>query len=176
MAAIDPSAEPEYSGTTNGNTPVRATLKLIRQPIGPVSDDDSESDPGADDYLDKLLNGKDSEDEDGDSSSDNEEKNGGPSDPSRQKKAIRRAADKNVQEILADINASDEDMDKDDTNGDSAKIVKLEKGKAKAAEYEDGDDDSDEGDLDDVDIEEFVICTLDPERVCKLQQVCFLSH
>ena len=146
MAAIDPSAEPEYADTTNGNTPLRATLKLIRIPIGPAGDsdseDDSEEDVEANDYLDKLLNGEDSAEDDEES-----------------------AADK-LKLALAEINASDEDMDADSTNGNSANIVKLKKGKAKATGDDDEDEDSDEEDLDDLDLDEFVICTLDPTQVC----------
>ena len=170
MAAIDPSAEPEYADTTNGNTPLRATLKLIRIPIGPAGDsdseDDSEEDVEANDYLDKLLNGEDSEEDDEESSSYDEDKNGGPSDPLRSKKAIRLAAAEKLKQALAEINASDEDMDADSTNGNSANIVKLKKGKAKATGDDDEDEDSDEEDLDDLDLDEFVICTLDPTQVC----------
>ena len=167
MAAIDPSAEPEYAGTTNGDTPTRATLKLIRQPIGPAGDDDSEDDIEANDYINKLLRGEASEEDDEESSSDDEDTNGGPSDPFRSKKARQRIAAEKLKQVHAEVNAEvNEDMDVDGTNGHRTKIVKLQKGKAKATGNDDDDEDSDEGDIEDVDIEEFVICTLDPTRVC----------
>ncbi len=163
MAAIDPSAEAEYSGMANGDGPVRATLKLIRQPIGP-DDEDSEDDSEDDDYMDALLNGDASEEDDDESSSDDEEKNGGPSDPSKSRKARRQAAVEQLKKALAE-DGSDDDIDMDGTNGLNGTLTKLDKGKAKATGGED-EDDSDEGDSEDLEVEEFVICTLDPTQVC----------
>jgi len=161
MAAIDPSAEVEYGAMANGDGPVRATLKLIRQPIGP-DDEDSEDDSEDDDYMDALLNGDDSEEGDDESSSDDEEKNGGPSDPSKSKKARRQAAVEQLKRALAE-DGSEDDIKMDGTNGLNGTLAKLDKGKAKATGDE---DDSDEGDSEDIEIEEFVICTLDPTQVC----------
>ena len=167
MAAIDPSAEPIYAGTAGDDGPVRATLKLIRQPIG-SDDEDSEDESEDDDYLDALLNGDDSEDDEEESSSDDEEKNGGPSDPSKSKKARRVAAVEQLKKALAE-DGSDEDMEMDGINGINGTLTKANKGKAKATD--DDEDDSDEGDSDDVEIEEFVICTLDPTRVCDIPRL-----
>lgn len=161
MAAIDPSAEPEFAGMANGDGPVRATLKLIRQPIGEDyedSDDDSEDE----NYMDALLNGEASEDDGEESSSDDEDMHGGPSDPSKSKKARRQAAVEQLKKALAEDD-SDDDVEMDRTNGINGALVKMDKGKAKATE---DDGDSDEGDSEDLEIEEFVICTLDPTKVC----------
>ena len=94
MAAIDPTAEPEHTSTTNGGSHPRATLKLIydrsSQPEDDDDDDDDDSKGSMDgqDYLKALMEGQESDeqdddDEDDESSSDDEEVNGGPSDPAR---------------------------------------------------------------------------------------------
>ncbi|MCJ1386210.1 peptidylprolyl isomerase fpr4 [Xylographa soralifera] len=159
MAAIDPSAEPEYTGTANGETPIRATLKLIRQPIGP-DDEDSEEGSEDEDYLNALLNGKVSDEEE--ESSEEEEKNGGPSDPSKTKKARKEAAVEQLKAALAEDD-SDDEMGIEGTNGINGFVSKLNKGKAKATN--DGDDeDLDDDDSEDIETEEFVICTLDPTK------------
>jgi FK506-binding nuclear protein len=55
MAAIDPTAEPEYDDVDDKKPP-RATLKIIRIPGHMFDDeDDSEDDDGEDE--DDLLNG-----------------------------------------------------------------------------------------------------------------------
>ena len=160
MAAIDPSARPQHTGTANGDAPARATLKIIRQPFGvDDEDDDSEGDSDEEDYLNALLGGAGEEDDE--SSSDDEEKNGGPSDPTKTEKARKEAAVEQLKKALAESNGDDE-MELDLANGTS---VAISKGKAKATD-EDEDDEDDEEDLD---IEEFVICTLDPSKVgCRL--------
>ena len=143
---------------------MRATLKLIRQPIGLV---DEGSNEGSDDedYLNALLNGEDSgEDEE---SSDEEEKNGGPSDPLKSKKARKEAAVEQLKAALAD-DGSDDEMEIEGVNGVTGvngALSKLKKGKAKATD-DDGDEDSNEDDSEDIETEEFVICTLDPSKVC----------
>ena len=151
MAAIDPSAEPEFIGSAINSTTPRATLKLIRQPLG--MEDDSDSDD--DDDLPGLLNG---DLEDTDDESDDEETNGGPSDPSKGKKAREEAAKKALKEALQ------ETIDKEElTNGINGVGAKS-KGKAIA----NGDDDinmSDESDLEESVMEEQVVCTLEPSRV-----------
>ncbi|KAF4551422.1 Nucleoplasmin-like domain-containing protein [Elsinoe fawcettii] len=157
MAAIDPSAEPEESGTTPGAKP-RATLKLIRQPL--LADDYDEDDSDFDaDEMDRLLADGDSDEE-----SDEEEVNGGPSDPTKSKKARKAAA---VADLIKSLKegAEDEEMDVDIPNGVDGKAKG--KGKAKAAELEEDDEEDDEEDSDDdesFEPEEFVLCTLDPER------------
>lgn len=148
MAAIDPTAPAEINEENPSATP-RATLKLVRQPIGPEGDDED-----SEEYMRALLGGGSDDEED--SSDDEEEVNGGPSDPSKSKKAQQDAA---VAQLLDAMNESDSDEDMKDapTNGLSAKA----KGKAKATD-EDSDSGSEESE--DLEIEEFVICTLDPER------------
>ena len=159
MAAIDPTAAPEFAGTS-ADAPVRATLKLIREPLVADSDEDSE-DEDEDDDLGKMLIGDRSEDdEDDESSSDGDEKNGGPSDPAKSKKARRVAAIKQFEEAL-----KQEDSD-DDMGVESAKpngsLAKAKKGKGKLVNGAVMDEESsDEED----DYEEFVLCTLDPEKV-----------
>ena len=174
MAAIDPSAAPEHTGTANGDVPPRATLKIVYDPQGPGDEDeDSEASDDEDEVLKALLQaqgsddeGEDDEDED-ESSSDEEERNGGPSDPSKTKKARKEAALKELMSALADQNDSDHEMDIDGETGvnDSMTKSKAEKGKAKAVP---GDSDEDEdGESDDSldGMEEIVLCTLDPTKV-----------
>ncbi|KFY93750.1 hypothetical protein V498_04272 [Pseudogymnoascus sp. VKM F-4517 (FW-2822)] len=149
MAAIDPSApiDPE---APEGSV-ARATLKLIREPIGPQDEeDDSEADDD-DEYMRALLSGPDSEEDDSE-----EDEEAGPSDPAKSKKARKQAA---LEELLASI-------DKDDSDEDMEDEPKKVKGKSKAAALEEDDDeeDSDEDDEEDMEIEEFVICTLDAEK------------
>jgi FK506-binding nuclear protein len=146
MAAIDPSAEPEH--TEGGSSQPRATLKLIRAPLIDMDDDeDSDFDP---EEMDAML----ASDEDGESS--DEDANGGPSDPAKSKKARKAAAVKQLRKELA------EDMEVDDA-------PKAGKGKGKvldiSEDFEDDDEDSDEDD-EDFEPEEFVLCTLDPSKVC----------
>ncbi len=160
MAAIDPSAPPQADDTTNGDVPARATLKLIRQPLSD-DEDDSEGDFDEEDYLNALLENGASEDDEDESSEDEEEKNGGPSDPSKSKKARKETAVEQLKKAIEDANAEDEDMDVDEPNGVNGVVSKLKKGKAKAT----GDEESDDEEGEDLDIEEFVICTLDPSKV-----------
>ena len=185
MAAIDPGATPEHSGTTNGDTKPRATLKLVYDTNpGQDSDSDEESEEDAK-YLRALLadreSGEEDEDEDeeeaDESSSDEEEKNGGPSDPSKTKKARKEAALQQMMKALAEAakDDSEDEMEMDgppQANGLS-KTPKLNKGKGKAVAEkledeslgEDGSEDSLDG------MEEVVVCTLDPEKVGKFSEV-----
>ena len=170
MAAIDPSAAPERTGTLDGDTRPRATLKLVYD-TNPGEDSDEESDE-EDEQLRALLAGRDSEneDEDDESSSDDEEKNGGPSDPSKTKKARKEAAMLQMMKALAEAqDDSETEMNVDEspqTNG-ASKTLKANKGKGKAI-AEDSEDESlgeiDTGDSMDG-MEEVVVCTLDPEKV-----------
>ncbi|KAL9000636.1 MAG: hypothetical protein Q9169_000672 [Polycauliona sp. 2 TL-2023] len=168
MAAIDPTAEPEHTGTTNGNTPARATLKLIYDRSSQEDDDDdSEGSLDEQDYLKALMEGRESdEDEDEDeeddvSSSDDEDMNGGPSDPARSRKARKQAAAEQLMKALAETVSDDDEMDIGEPNGHSGKT--RNKGKGKALSEED-EEDSDSGDEDDADMEEVVVCTLDPQK------------
>lgn len=159
MAAIDPSAAPVYAGTANDNIPPRATLKLIRQDYD-VDDDEGE------DFA--------NDDDDDLSEDDNEEANGGPSDPSKSKGLHEETSIKQLLKAFAenksesdDDDDEDEDMELDGVNGVdgiNGIISKIKKGKGKATD--DDDDDSDEDDLmNSIGLQEFVICTLDPEKV-----------
>ncbi|TVY59182.1 FK506-binding protein 4 [Lachnellula cervina] len=167
MAAIDPSEPAEIEETPNGTIRPRATLKIIRQ-SGPFEEDDSEDEDDEDDEtLQALLAQSDSEDE---SDEDEEEANGGPSDPTKSKKARKQAA---LQQLLESIKAggdSDEEMEDATTNG--ANGTKADKkGKAKATgdeedeeEEEGSDSSSDDEEGSEIDVDEFVLCTLDPEK------------
>ena len=175
MAAIDPSATLEHTGTANGETPARATLKIIYDPSGPDSDESSEGSDDEENFLKALLEGRESGidggKDDDESSSEDEEKNGGPSDPSKTKKARREAAVQQMMKALAEGDDDGEDeMDVDKSplvNGTSSKS-KGNKGKGKAS-AEDSDDDESLGDKDTDDstegLDELVVCTLDPEKV-----------
>ncbi|RDL34532.1 uncharacterized protein BP5553_07660 [Venustampulla echinocandica] len=152
MAAIDPSEPAELEDTPNGTSRPRATLKLIRQ----VEDSDDEDDEDDEEAMRALL-AQSSSDEDSES---DEEANGGPSDPSKSKKARKQAALEQLIESLKG-DASDEDME-DAPNGIVSKKAN-KKGKAKAtSDDEESEDESDDGE--DLDVEEFVLCTLDPEK------------
>ncbi|KAI9053531.1 hypothetical protein LZ554_002486 [Drepanopeziza brunnea f. sp. 'monogermtubi'] len=146
MAAIDPSEIADAKGIAKGG-PLRATLKLIRQ-------EGSEEDEDSEEYMRALLASDDSDEE----SESDEEANGGPSDPAKSKKARKAAALKQLMDTLENAE-SDEEM-KDAPNGKASK-----KGKAKATgkEEELSDEDSEE-DSEDIEVEEFVLCTLDLEK------------
>ena len=156
MAAIDPSAEPEISGNVIDGVAPRATLKLIRQPMGPGGgEEDSDYDSEEEAELKALLNGEASDEDE--SSSGDEEVNGGPSDPSKTKKARKEAAIEALKNAL-ESEADDEEMSVDGANG-----LKLDKGKGVATGDEDG---LSEEDSEEMELEEFVICTLDPAQAC----------
>ncbi|TVY83432.1 FK506-binding protein [Lachnellula suecica] len=156
MAAIDPSEPAEVEDAPNGTTRARATLKIIRQ-TGDFDDDDdedSEGDSEDEEYMRALLAASDSDDEE----SDEEEANGGPSDPSKSKKARKQAALEQLMESIKEAGDSDEEME-DAANG----VVKAEKGKAKATGDDEDSSDSDDDD-EGIEVEEFVLCTLDLEK------------
>lgn len=151
MAALDPTEAPEAD--EEGNIPAvpRSTLKLIRQRNSDQSGDDELSD----EYLDALMGGGSDDEED-----DDEDDEAGPSDPSKSKKAQAEAAIKKLIAAAQDEENSDEEMG--DANSKASK--KGKKGKEPATSSDD-DDESDEDDEDDLDMESFVVCTLDTERV-----------
>lgn len=162
MAAIDPSADPE--GDEDEISHPRATLKVMRIPLGEedLSDEDSGSDIDMDE-MDAKFGDIEDIDGDGDSSED-EDLNGGPSDPAKSKKAKRAAAlAKMLKGEDMDVDSDDEDMP-NGVNG-IAKSKKA-KGKMPAGEDEDEDDSDMTSDAEGGEIEEFVICTLDPNKVC----------
>ena len=172
MAAIDPFAKAEQNETTE-DAPnfVGATLRIIRVPNDEDSDDDDEDDLDLDDFDE---DDEDDEDDDEDDDDDDEDLAGGPSEPSKSKKAKNEAAVKKALAALKD------NMDIDEP---STKASPKTKGKGKAVggqeetqvngvqEDEDEDEDNDEEDDEDDDVielpgpEEFVLCTLDPNKV-----------
>jgi FK506-binding nuclear protein len=159
MAAIDPSAEPQID---EDHKVPRATLRIIRVPMDLDDEDDEEEDDEDFDGEDvesivaKLRAGGvalPEEDEDSEEDSD-DESNGGPSDKAKSKKAKEAALKKKIAQEIAD-----DEMEIDAVNG---------KGKGKVSAEEDSDEESlddDEDDEEAEEIEEFVLCTLDPERV-----------
>ncbi|RHZ57910.1 FKBP-type peptidyl-prolyl cis-trans isomerase [Aspergillus thermomutatus] len=138
MAAIDPDETPEFE---DGQTRPRATLKLVRPPP------DMDLDESDDDYED-----------DSQEDSDDEEVNGGPSDKEKARKLREAAA---LKEMLEDEDDEDDEDDEEDFDLKAA-ISKLVKGKGPATD-DDEDDESDEG----LELDEMVVCTLDPERNCQ---------
>lgn len=149
MAALDPTEAPEADDEGNIPDMPRATLKLVRQ-RNPDLDEELD-----DEYLEALMGGSDDDEEDSD---DDDEANGGPSDPSRSKKAKAEAALMKLIEAAQAEESDDEMADADSKpNGKPKK-----KGKEPATS---SDDDDESVDSDGIDLEEFVICTLDTERV-----------
>ena len=157
MAAIDPSAPPKYSGAANGDTPARATLKIIYDPTGPLDEDDSSQDSEERMYMESLIR----DDDEDESSGEDEEKNGGPSDPSKSNKARKQAAAEQMMKAVAD-NLSDDEMNIDGDSKTNGVLSKINKGKGKATE-EDEEDIDDGNNIDGLD--ELVLCTLDPNKV-----------
>merc|ERR1712000_376196 len=145
MAAIDPSADPDFEAADD-KKPARATLKLVRLPFDEDDDEDDSEDEDFD--LDGLLD----EDED-ESDEEDEEVNGGPS----EKKTKKQVAD-------------EDDEDDDDPEAtmkaikELKKIMMAAKGKGKAVEGEDDEDDEEDSDDESLELDEVVICTLDPEK------------
>ncbi|KAI5199940.1 hypothetical protein E4T39_06007 [Aureobasidium subglaciale] len=136
MAAIDPSAEPEFDEDTKGKKP-RATLKIIRAPLQMEDDeDDSDFDP---EEMDMML-----------ASDEESEEEAGPSDPAKSKKARKAAAAKQLRDELESM-----DVDSPKVKG---------KGKVQADDEEESDEDDEDEDDEEFEPEEFVLCTLDPEN------------
>lgn len=145
MAAIDPDEAPEFEDG-DSSKPSRATLKIIRPPPGLDMDESDDED-----YSDE---------EDDEEDSDDEEVNGGPSDKEKARKLKQAAAQKELEEAMEE----DDDEDEDDSGFDlKAAISKLIKGKAPATDDDEEDDDESEEGLD---LDENVVCTLAPEKVC----------
>lgn len=152
MAAVDPTEEPEAD--EEGNVPAvpRSTLRLVKQRFG--GDLEDEEDDFDEEQLRALMAGSADDEEDSD---DDDEANGGPSDPSKKKGT--------AQLLEALKNAQDEDISDDDMDG-AKPNGKSKKGKERASDDDDEDEEDDsEDDEDDEDLEQFVICTLDTERV-----------
>ena len=160
MAALDPSAEAEGD---EGAVP-RATLKVIRQSLL-ADDDDDDSDDFDQDMMEQML-AEDYSDEDSEGSSDGEQVNGGPSDPAKTKKARKEAAKLDIQKLLEEEDGMevDDESDEDAMPNGANGTMKSKKALGKMpASDEDDDEDSE---MDEEFMEEYVICTLDPTKVC----------
>ncbi|KAI9640679.1 peptidylprolyl isomerase fpr3 [Ciborinia camelliae] len=153
MAALDPT---EPADDVEDGVKPRATLKIIRQSSGGDDEDSEDEDEGSDDLLRALLADNDSG-SDEDSEDDDEEANGGPSDPSKSKKAQKKAA---LKELLASIGKDDSDEEMEDASAKKA----ASKGKAKATADDEEESEEESEDGEDIEIEEYVLCTLDPEN------------
>jgi FK506-binding nuclear protein len=156
MAALDPTAPAQ---TDEDNQVLRATLKLIRVPMD-FDDSDEEDDEDYDPEDIEAIAARlreagalpEEELESSEEDDSEDEKNGGPSDPVKSKKAM--------QQELAD----EMDIDSSLTNGVNGKS----KGKAKITDddiSDEDDEDDEDDDEDDDEPEEFVLCTLNPENV-----------
>lgn len=152
MAAIDPSAEAELEDPED-KRPARATLKLVRVPDGMLDDDDSD-----DEDFDLEA------EEDDEDSDEEEEANGGPSE--KKSKAVVKAEDNDEDMEDEDEEEDEDDEDEAEALAQLAKIMKSAKGKAKALDGEEDADDEDDSDDEALEMDEVVICTLDPEKVC----------
>lgn len=148
MAALDPTAKPVTDGMTNGDVPMRATLKMIRVNEPESDNDDDDDEDGA---LADLLNGDDDDDDEDewDTDSDDEEVNGGPSDPKKSPKALK------LKQFLREAKEAE---DEDELEGAKNKG----KGKARV----DDEDDSDMHSDTELETQTLVLCTLDTSSVC----------
>lgn len=142
MAAIDPSEE--VISDAAAHKP-RATLKVITVPADMLDNDDED------------------EDDDDDLDDEDEEANGGPSE-----KTMKKIRDALAEESDGDSDEEMESEDEAEAQAVLAKLMKSTKGKSKALDEED-DDESDEDDEDLLggELDECVVCTLDPEKVNK---------
>ena len=164
MAAIDPTAEPELENSDDKQPP-RSTLKVVRIPDHLFDSDDDDSDD--DDFVDGLED----DDEDSEDDEDDEEVNGGPSEKKSKKQALLEALAKDEEED--EDMADDDDDEDDDDEADAKAIAMLEKliknskgkGKGKAIEGEDISDDDEDSDDESIEMDEVVVCTLDPTQV-----------
>lgn len=153
MAAIDPSAAPDFDDVEDTTRP-KATLKIVRFPDDLIDESDSE-----DDYA-----WSDEDDEEDDEESSDEEENGGPSDKSK------RPSKKDIMKALAKAEAMEDEDDEADSESEDdeaaarAILSKIKKGKAKSTGSEDEDSDEDDDDDESIEVEEIVVCTLDPEK------------
>ena len=159
MAAIDPSAPAQEAENISADAP-RATLKIIREPIGAADSDEGDDDNDFDsDQLRALLSEPGDEDDSEEDDEDTDENGEGPSDPS---KVQRARADVLKKEL--DNEGDDDEMENGIPNGING-VGKAKKGKAKVVDDDDEDEDELEDNDDTEEMEEFVICTLDPNKV-----------
>ncbi|KIV81820.1 hypothetical protein PV11_03974 [Exophiala sideris] len=150
MAAIDPSAEPELEDAEDKRAP-RATLKLVRVPDSMFDDEDDE-DSDEEDFLDGLV-----DDDEDDEDEDEAEVNGGPSEK-------KSKDDEDEDEDMEDDEDEDDEEEDEEAIRQLRKIMKAVKGKGKAIDGEDDDDEEEDSDDEAVEMDEVVICTLDPEK------------
>jgi FK506-binding nuclear protein len=168
MAALDPTIPPN---SEDADSVPRATLRIIKEHIDFDDDDDEDEDEDSDDdsigAIERRLAGAIS-DEDEDEESDDEEQNGGPSDPAKSKKAQKIAALKALTKAIS--NKLDDEEEDDTPNGVNG--VKKNKGKGKSspeASISDISMSDDDGDSEGLEFEEFVVCTLDTDKVSRLR-------
>lgn len=157
MAAIDPSEAPEADADGNIPSVPRSTLKIVRKL--PSMDDELDEE-----YLNQLMGVDSSDEEDDDEADSDDEPNGGPSDPSKSKKAKQEAALKKLIQAAQEEEDSDEEM-VDSSAKPKANGKAIKKGKEPATSSDD-DDDDESIDSDEWEADQFVVCTLDTERVC----------
>lgn len=155
MAAIDPTEEPEVDAGEDKQRP-RATLKVVRVPEDMIDDSDDDEDDFEDD----------------DEDSEEEGVNGGPSDKKKSKldKIVKAEEDEDMDE--------DDEDDSDEDEAAKELLAKLmangsKKGKSKALDGDD-DEDSDIDSLEALGMDEVVMCTLDPEKVCSRSLLGFM--
>ncbi|KAI9668384.1 MAG: peptidylprolyl isomerase fpr4 [Alyxoria varia] len=151
MAAIDPGEKWETNQGIEKDMKQRATLKMIVMHPPEPSIDGEESD-------------SDIYDEEEDESESDDELNGGPSNP--KKKTLGKQLSDAKDAITKKLSGGDSmDVDGiDDAAEVKGKGKSKAKAKAKATELpsDESDVSDDDEDADNVDIEEFVVCTLDP--------------
>lgn len=158
MAALDPTEEADVDDSKTPSIP-RSTLRLVKRAFSSYNED--EDDELSDSYMNALLGGSDDEDD---------EANGGPSDLSKAKKQKQAAAIKKLLEAANGVESDDEEMEDTEAKPKKGKKAASSKGKGKAVveEEEDSEEDSEDEEDDDSeagDLENFVVCTLDTERV-----------
>ena len=155
MAALDPDESIAPASSSESTIKPRATLKLIRE----IDEGDDESLDDEDEALRGLLAGSVSDSE-SESDSDDEKVNGGPSDPKKSMKAQRMSQIRKLVDSVGGGGDSDEDEDVEMGEGVNG-VSKKDKGKGKA----DSDEEEESVEGEDIGVEEFVLCTLDPEKV-----------
>jgi len=148
MAAIDPTANAE------GDGPKLATLKIVHRPFA------TEFKFG--DYLDDYED--DEEDDEDDEDEEDEEET--------PKTSNKKNAAKAIQKLLDEASAMEVDSKKGGKK--NAKKAAKEDSDEEEDDEEDSDEDEDEDD-EDVEVEESVVCTLDPARVSQVGKVRFIT-
>src|SRR6187402_1357941 len=107
MAAINPNEEADEEELKNVSRP-RSTLTIIRMNADDESDDEEDLE------FRKAMADLGSDSDSSSGSDSDEEANGGPSDPTKSKKARKEAA---VKELIASLKADDSDEEMEEANG-----------------------------------------------------------